>query len=161
MALRAATPCSLVAWYQHLCNNSIFIRPQHELSPSRTTGHSSVCRFCRPVDLGYEYSLLKADSHIACRAHAVPLPCRSLIHTYHAAPLPCSDSAVSFVKVRMVAGNIRTASPTVLTDPLFCSVLLPLFTVVGMDRCEEDWYASDNNLRGTPRGSRKKPNAGK
>jgi len=28
-----------------------------------------------------------------------------------------------------------------------------------MDRCEEDWYASDN-LRGTPRGCRKKPNAG-
>jgi len=28
-----------------------------------------------------------------------------------------------------------------------------------MDRCEEDWYASDNNLSGTPRGSRKKPNA--
>ena len=39
-------------------------------------------------------------------------------------------------------------------------MLLPLFTVVGMDRCEEDWYASGNNLRGTPRGSRKKPNAG-
>jgi hypothetical protein len=53
--------------------------------------------------LGY-----KADLHIACRAHAVPL-----IHTFHAAPLPCSDSAVSFVKVRVVAGNIRTASPTV------------------------------------------------
>jgi len=34
-------------------------------------------------------------------------------------------------------------------------VLLPLFTVVGMDRCEEDWYASDNNLRGTPRGNRR------
>jgi len=30
-----------------------------------------------------------------------------------------------------------------------------------MDRCEEDWYASDDNLRGTPRGSRKKPNAGR
>ena len=30
-----------------------------------------------------------------------------------------------------------------------------------MDRCEEDWYASDNNLRETPRGSRKKPNAGR
>jgi hypothetical protein len=30
-----------------------------------------------------------------------------------------------------------------------------------MDRCKEDWYASDNNLRGTPRGSRKKPNAGR
>jgi len=29
-----------------------------------------------------------------------------------------------------------------------------------MDRCE-DWYASDNNLGGTPHGSRKKPNAGR
>jgi hypothetical protein len=56
---------------------------------------------------------LKADSHIICCALAVPLPYRSLIHTCHAAPLPCSDSAVSFVKVRVVAGNIRTASPTV------------------------------------------------
>jgi len=56
---------------------------------------------------------LKADSHIACRAHAVPLPCHALIHTCHAAPLPCSGSAVSLVKVRMVARNIRTASPTV------------------------------------------------
>jgi len=46
---------------------------------------------------------LKADSHIACRAHAVPL-----IHTCHAAPLPSSDSALSFVKVRVVAGNTRT-----------------------------------------------------
>ena len=30
-----------------------------------------------------------------------------------------------------------------------------------MDRCDEVRYASDNNLRGTPRGSRKKPNAGR
>jgi len=29
-----------------------------------------------------------------------------------------------------------------------------------MDR-REDWYASDNNLRGTLRGSRKKPNVGR
>ena len=100
--------------------------------------------------------LLKADSHIACRTHAVPL-----ILTCHAALVPCSDSAVSFLKVRVVAGNIRTASPTVLTDRLFCSVLLPLFTVVGMDRCKEAWYSYDNNLLGTPLGSRKKPNAGR
>ena len=58
-------------------------------------------------------SRVKADSHTACRSHAVPLPCRALIHTCHAAPLPYSDSAVSFVNVRIVAGNIRTASPTV------------------------------------------------
>jgi hypothetical protein len=54
---------------------------------------------------------LKANSHIPCRAHAVPLPCRAAL--FHAAPLPFSDSAVSYVKVRVVAGNIRTASPTV------------------------------------------------
>jgi len=39
--------------------------------------------------------------------------------------MPCSDSAMSFVKVRMAARNIRTASPT---DRLFCTVLLPLFS---------------------------------
>ena len=107
---------------------------------------------------------VKADAHIACRAHAAPMsfPCHAvpLIHTCHAAPLPFSDSAVSFVKVRVVAGNNRTASPK---DRVFCSVLLPLCTVVGMDRCEQDWYASDNNntLPGTPCGIRKRPNGGK
>jgi hypothetical protein len=30
-----------------------------------------------------------------------------------------------------------------------------------MDRCEEDWYASDDNLHGTPHGSRKKLNVGR
>ena len=68
-----------------------------------------------------ELGRIKANSHIACRAmpcpccaHAVPLPFRAaLIHTCHTAPLPCTDSVVSFVTVRMVAGNIRTASPTV------------------------------------------------
>jgi hypothetical protein len=90
---------------------------------------------------------LKADSHIAYRAHAVPLSCRAaLIHTCHAAPLPCSDSALSFVKVRVVGGNIRTASST---DRLFCSFTLTT--------CIWDWYASDSNLCGTPHSNRKKP----
>ena len=61
--------------------------------------------------------ILKADSHVACRAHAAPMPfpCHAvpLIHTCHAVPLHCSESVVSFVEVRVVAGNIRTASPTV------------------------------------------------
>jgi len=51
-----------------------------------------------------------------CRSHGIPMPfprhAVPLIHTCHAAPLPCSDNAVSFVKVRVVAGNIGTASPT-------------------------------------------------
>jgi hypothetical protein len=45
------------------------------------------------------YGTVKANSHIACRAQA--------------APLPFSDNAMSFVKFRVVAGNIRTASPAV------------------------------------------------
>jgi hypothetical protein len=56
---------------------------------------------------------VKANSHMPCCAHAVPLPCHAaLIHTCHAAPLPFSDNAVSFVEVCVVAGNVRTASPT-------------------------------------------------
>ena len=43
---------------------------------------------------------------------------------------------------------------------ILCSVLLPFFTVEGMDRCE-DWYASDDNLRGIPCGTWKKPNVGR
>jgi hypothetical protein len=44
----------------------------------------------------------------------MPCPCRAaLIHTCLVAPLPFADSAVSFVKVRAVARNIRTASPTI------------------------------------------------
>jgi hypothetical protein len=69
-----------------------------------------------------------------CCSHDLPLPCRvALIHTCHtasmpfpycahavpmpcyAAPLPFSDSAVSFVKVRMIGGNIRTASLLLVT----------------------------------------------
>ena len=49
----------------------------------------------------------KARLRLIHTQHAVPLPCRALIHTCHAAPLPRSDSAVSFVNVRMVAGNSR------------------------------------------------------
>jgi hypothetical protein len=52
---------------------------------------------------------VKANWHIPCRALAVPLPCRAaLIHKCRATPLP-----FPIVKVRMVTGNIRTASPTV------------------------------------------------
>ena len=113
-------------------------------------------------------SSIKSDSHIACRSRTVPMPCDALINTCHSAPLPCSDSAVSFVKVRMVAGSIRTASPTVWQVVFFVVCSYHSFphtwqTVSGftLATCIWDWYASDNNLRGTPRGSRKKPKAGR
>jgi hypothetical protein len=93
---------------------------------------------------------VKADSHIACRSHAGPMPCRALIHTWHDAPLPCSDSAVSFVKVRVVAGNIRTASPTVVFFVMCCyhSFPRPWQTLFGfkLATCIWDWYAADNNF---------------
>jgi hypothetical protein len=71
-----------------------------------------------------------------CRAHAVPLTCRAaLIRPCHAAPLPFSDSAVSFVKARVVAGNIRTASPTVLRiGMLLVTTFVELRVVAGRIR---------------------------
>ena len=112
-----------------------------------------------PVSLGL--LTLKADSHIACHAHAVPLPC-SAVNSH----MPCRAPAM-LRWCRVLRESPRgsrkypNCSSNSLTGRLFCSVLLPLFTVVVIDRCEEDLYASDNNLRGTHRGSRKKPNAGR
>ena len=70
---------------------------------------------------------VKADSHIACRAHAVPLPRRAakgleclshliytvrpcLIHTGHAMlmPMPCSDHGV-LLKATAQHGRLSTA----------------------------------------------------
>jgi len=75
--------------------------------------HISFIKWSWVYKINQPAMLMKADSNIACCARSVPLPCRALIHICHAVPLPCSDSAVSFVKLRVVAGNIRTASPTV------------------------------------------------
>jgi hypothetical protein len=72
---------------------------------------------------------IKANSHVPCHTNV------ALIYKCHAAPLPFTDSAVSFVKVRVLDGNIRNASPATTL------------------------YS--NNLSGTPRGSRTKLNAGR
>ena len=100
-----------------------------------------------------------ADSYIACRAFAVILPCLALIHTCHAAPLLRQCRVLR----ESPRGNRKypNCQSNSMIHRLFCSVLLPLFTVVGMDRCEEDCYASDNNFRGTPHDSRKQPKAGR
>jgi hypothetical protein len=96
-----------------------------------------------------------------CRSFAVPPPC-------HAVNSHMPDHAPALLRqCRVLCESPRgsrkypNCHSNSLTDRLFCNVLLPLFTVVGMDRCEEDWCASDNNLRGTPRGSRMKPNVGR
>jgi hypothetical protein len=78
----------------------------------------------------------RVNSHMPCCAHAVPLPCRAALNrTCHAAPLPFSDSAVSFVKVRVIAGNIRTVSPTVLQiGMLLITTFVELRVVAGRSR---------------------------
>jgi hypothetical protein len=79
----------------------------HRLKVSLSSYRNCSDRF-PPLKGGFTHSM-----PCLCRAHAVPLPCSALIHTCHAAPLPCSNSTVSFVKVCVVAGNTRTAIPTV------------------------------------------------
>ena len=66
------------------------------------------------------FEFLKVDSHIAFRAHAVPLRvkiCLShliytvrscLIHTCHAAPMPCCHNAV-LLKATALHGRLSTA----------------------------------------------------
>jgi hypothetical protein len=64
----------------------------------------------------------------------MPFPYHSpatLIHTCHAATLPFFDSGVSFVKVLVVDGNIRTASL------LMVSTFVELRVVAGRSRTRE------------------------
>jgi hypothetical protein len=70
----------------------------------------------------------KANSHIPCRSPA------ALIHTCHAAPLPFSNSAVSFMKVRVVDGNIRTATPA---TTFLVTTFVELRVVAGRSRTRE------------------------
>jgi hypothetical protein len=78
---------------------------------------------------------LKAISHIPCRSPA------ALIHTCHAATLPFSYSAVSFVKVRVVDGNIRTASLLLVTT------FMELRVVAGRSRT---WVGRPHAVSGRP-----------
>src|SRR5215475_2164351 len=63
---------------------------------------------CIPLPCTDITKTVKADSHIPCRSHDVPLPlpCRDLATT-----LPFSDSAVSFVKVRVVDHAVTLPRP--------------------------------------------------
>jgi hypothetical protein len=89
-----------------------------------------------------------------CGAPAAPMPfpcqfpampCRV---NSHAAPLPFSDSAVSFVKVRVLAGNIRTASPTVLwIAMLLITTFVQLRVVSGRSRT---WAGRPHAVSGQP-----------
>jgi hypothetical protein len=56
----------------------------------------SSSRRCRCTNMQSYYGESKADSHIPCRSHAVPLPFQSPIHTDAATmPRPCHDPATT------------------------------------------------------------------
>jgi hypothetical protein len=75
------------------------------------------------------------NSHMACRAHAFPMPCHVLIHTCHAAPMPCH-----------VLIHTCHAAPM----PFPCHVVLIHTCHAAPLPCRV--------LRESPRGSRKYPN---
>jgi hypothetical protein len=88
---------------------------------------------------------LPCHSALIHTCHAVAMPCRAaLIYTCHAVPLPChaallpfSDSAVSFMKVCLVAGNILTASPTVYRiGTLLITTFVEFRVVAGRSRTQ-------------------------
>jgi hypothetical protein len=78
---------------------------------------------------------------------------QSLIHTYHAAPmqLPCRSPAMP-CRAHAIPRqyHVLRESPRVSRKYPNC-----------YSYSLTDWYASENDLRGTPRGSRKKPKAGR
>jgi hypothetical protein len=70
-------------------------------------------------------SRLKADSHIACRAHAVPLPCRAVnSHMLCRAPAMLRQCRILRERPRGKRKYPNRYSNS-LTDRLLCSVLLP------------------------------------
>jgi hypothetical protein len=89
-----------------------------------TIGFPCNSLYQRSVSVG-----IKADSHIACCAHAVPLP--------------CSDSAVSFVKVRVVARRSRTlaSSPQAVSRRTCCAVPFRRTAWAWHGKCESDTAA--------------------
>jgi hypothetical protein len=112
--------------------------------------HCSLMYPC--ADTCYTQSLPSADSSclgssimctqclqplVTCTVHNIPvvLVWYTIIHTCHATPLPFSNSAMSFVKVRVVDGNIWTAGPTVYwVGMLLITTYMELNVVAGRSR---------------------------
>jgi hypothetical protein len=72
--------------------------------------HAALIQICHAAPMPFPCHVMPRN-YIPCRAHAVPMPfpCHAMprLHTPFRA-VPFSDSAVSFVKVRVVAGKGRT-----------------------------------------------------
>jgi hypothetical protein len=126
--------------------------------------------------------VLKADSHIPCRSPAVlkadsHIPCR-----FPATTLSFSDSAVSFVKVPYLVHEVPllslsrnylllnsyhnlsalhyTSTHALHQNNNFFSSMTNV-ALFHNGHLHWDWYASDNKLSGTPRGSKNRPKYGR
>jgi hypothetical protein len=86
-----------------------------------------------------------------------------LIHTCYAAPMLFMFTCLSLANPCLVDSHMPCRAPAILRQ---CRALRE--SPRGSRKyanCQSysltDWYISGNNLRGTPRGSKKKPNAGR
>jgi hypothetical protein len=82
----------------HFLPCSFFLCPHHDLG---------LAIGCFPFKLTFK--TVKADSHIACRAHAVPLPCRA------AKGLECVSHLIYTVRPCLIHKNVKCESDTACT----------------------------------------------
>jgi len=73
-----------------------------------------------------------------CRSHALPLPGRTVNSHISCRALALLRQCRVLRESPLGSWKYPNCYSNSLTDRLFYSVLLPLFTVVGMGRCEED-----------------------
>jgi hypothetical protein len=101
----------------------------------------------------YRRRSIKADSHIPCRSHAVPLvfPCRFKDRFTHTMPFPCRSPAVLKTDSHIPCCSQAVPLPRLCRDP---ATTLPFSenALFYTGHCIWDWYASDNKLRGTRSG---------
>jgi hypothetical protein len=83
----------------------------------------------------------------------MPRPCRTeLIYTCHAAPMPCRVNLHMQSRAHAILRQCRVLRESPCRSREYPNCWSYSLT---------DWYASDNKLRGTLRGSRKIPKAGR
>jgi hypothetical protein len=106
----------------------------------------SIPRPCRSPAM-----LCLVNSHMPCRSPA--MPCRVNSHMPCRSPaMPCLVNSHMPCRAPAILRHYRVHRKSPRGSRKYLNYLSYSLT---------DWYVSDNKLRGTPRGSRKKPNAGR
>ena len=120
------------AWPEHSMASVNQTRPYCVNQTRKTNSKPSAAR--------HGCGMLQADSHIACRSHAAPMPC---VHSHIACRSPAMPCVNSHMPCRALALLLQcrvlrecphgsrkypNCQSNTIIDRLFCSVLLPLFS---------------------------------